>query len=151
MRLRIRFFSAVLVTETSIVRSSRSWPSRTFSSSFDRALQHVVGGQHAVADTCGGCARSAWPTTISCCPVEQRDLAHLHQVHPHRIVGGIDAGLFVAVRVGLFRFVGPAGLFFVGCRGHGRVVIVAGSKAVVVGQSVAVDAGLRSRAVLGQW
>ena len=45
-----RFFSVVLVTETSIVRSSRSLPSRTFRSRVDRALQQIVAGQHGVAE-----------------------------------------------------------------------------------------------------
>ena len=88
-RRRIRFFSAVLVTETSIVRSSRSSPSRTFSSKLHRALQHEVAGQHVVAEAACGSSRSAWPRSDLPARDEQRNLAHLHQVHPHRIV---DAG-----------------------------------------------------------
>ena len=50
-RSMIFFLPAVLVTETSIVRSSRNLPSRTFSSRRDGALQQIIAGQHAVAET----------------------------------------------------------------------------------------------------
>ena len=83
----IRFFSVVLVTETSIVRSSRSLPSRTFSKALDGALQDIIGGQHAVAKERAGSSRSPWRHRTSSHASQQRNLAHLHQVHPHRIVG----------------------------------------------------------------
>ena len=49
-RLSVRFFSAVLVTEISIVRSSRSSPSLDLFQQLDRPLQHEVVGQQRAAE-----------------------------------------------------------------------------------------------------
>ena len=60
-RLSMRFFSAVLVTEISIVRSSRSSPLLHFFQQLDRALQHEVVGQQQVAEAGAGFLDPAGP------------------------------------------------------------------------------------------
>ena len=85
--------------------------SRDFFEGFDGALQDVVGGQHRVA-----IAEARFFDLLGrgdfLGPVEERNLAHLHQVHADRIVGGIDACLGVAVRVVIF-FIVPVHVFVV--------------------------------------
>ena len=84
-RLSVRFFSAVLVTEISIVRSSRSSPCCTFSSSSTAAVQHEVVAQQQVAEAVRvSSIRRA--EEISSGRDEHRNLAHLHQVHADRVV-----------------------------------------------------------------
>ena len=103
----MRFFSAVLVTETSIVRSSRSC---AVAHLFQQRRPRLAARSRWPA-CCGesgcGSSRSAWAEAISSAAVEQRNLAHLHQVHADRVVDADarSADDFVELGFG-FRLVG---------------------------------------------
>ena len=76
-------------------------------------------------------------------------MAHLHQVHSHRIVGGRDAGVVVAVWIVLGLVVGPARLVVILHGRGGRLgtgfKIVATWQTVVVTQAMSIDARFLSR------
>ena len=84
-RLSVRFFSAVLVTLISMVRSSRSSPCCTFSSSSTAACRTKSLPNIRLRKRRAGYLDPAGRGDFVG-PREHRDLTHLHEIHADRVV-----------------------------------------------------------------
>ena len=102
-RLSVRFFSAVLVTEISIVRSSRSSPLLDLFQQLDGRLAARSRWPAACGGSGCGSLRCAWPRRFRRSAIEHRDLAHLHEVHADRVVDVRFAAAAVGIEIDLRR------------------------------------------------
>ena len=64
----------------------------------DGSLQNVVAGQHAIAKVAAATLDAAGHGHLFLA-VEQGNLAHLHQVHPHRVVDPVVPAGVLAARI----------------------------------------------------